>query len=515
MRKLSFALLALAWILVAGARAEVAFAPIFNNGAVLQCEMPVNVWGKSTPGAGLEIRLDGKKVANTEADAEGNWKAILPTQPPGGPHTLEAVSGEEAVKLADILFGEVWLATGQSNMFVPLINTDNGPDRLAKTIPEIRFVKVPRTFGLPSKSKLTAADLGWSTFKPGPNKEISAVAFYFAEKLQTETGRQVGIIQSSYGGMPCQAWTPEWALNERPELKYYADAVKKALAAGKSEQQWNDDANALDKWQKDLKQWMETKAGPRPVNPGPQDLGNPYSPKTATTLYENMIAPLVPYTARGVIWYQGEANAQNPEEYRTLFPAMINAWRKVWNRPDWPFYFVQLAAYEPKNQDWAAQRAAQTFARDTVPHTGMALAIDCGEKNDIHPKKKQPVGERLARLALANVYGKTIASRGPSLLAFEKSNGSLRVNFQGSENGLQTSDGKPEVPGFEVSGSDGVFHAAQAKIVSTSSVELTCSEVADPLSVRYAWANWPEPPVTLQNSAGLPAEPFFHSRNQK
>ncbi len=491
--------------------AEVRFAPIFNDGAVLQCEMKVNVWGSADPGEALTVTF-AEQQKSTVADAKGNWMVQLDPMPAAAePRKLIVRSsiGNQKSEISNVTVGEVWLATGQSNMVVPLKNTIGGPDRLEKTIQGIRFVRVPQTFGLPVKKQFTPDDLAWNTFAPGPNNQIAAVAFYFAEKIQAETGRQIGIIQSSYGGTPCQAWTPEWALDAHPELKYYMDAVRKALGSGKSEQEWLKDANALRKWQEDLKQWMKTKEGPHPKNPGPQDLGNPLSPKTATTLYENMIVPLVPYTARGVIWYQGEANAGNPEEYRILFPAMIEAWRTAWNRPDWPFFFVQLAAYDQKGQDWAAQRAAQTFTRDTVKNTGMALAIDCGEKDNVHPKKKQPVGGRLARLALVDVYGKNTVARGPAFRTLEKSNGTLRITFQTFDNPLEAADGKPDVPGFEEAGADGVFHAAQAKIISTDSIELICAEVPDPVSVRYAWANWPEPPVTLQNSAGLPAEPFL------
>jgi sialate O-acetylesterase len=225
-------------------------------------------------------------------------------------------------------------------------------------------------------------------------------------------------------------------------------------------------------------------------------------------LFENMIRPLIPYTARGVIWYQGESNAGKPEEYRVLFPTMIDAWRTLWGRPDWPFFFVQLAAFDHPTQDWPGLRAAQTFARDTVKNTGMALAIDCGEKENIHPYKKQPVGERLALLALANVYGRNIISCGPRFQALEEKNGRTVVHFQCSEDGLKTSDGNADVPGFEVAGADGKFYSAQARITGKDIVELTCASVAQPASVRYAWHNWIEVPVTLDNSAGLPAEPF-------
>lgn len=506
-------LLALAGTLAAGARAEVAFAPVFNDAAVLQCEMPVNLWGRSAPGAGLEIRLDGRKVAATEADAGGDWKAILPGQPPGGPHSLEAVSGGDATRLEDILFGEVWLATGQSNMVMTVAQSLDGTEVLKRGNPEIRFLKVPPKTGLPVEKEFTADDLKWRALNPGPpsrDNELAAVAFYFAEALNKGTGRPVGIVQSSYGGTPAEAWTSLDMLEGQPALKHYANATRQAREAKKTREQWLAEIAAWDRFMAALTEWKKGgNSGQRPTEPPRPDACNPWSPRFPTVLFENMIAPLVPYTARGVIWYQGEGNASRPDEYRVLFPTMIEGWRKLWNRPDWPFLFVQLSAFEiPLPADWPGIRAAQAFTRDTVPHTGMAVSIDCGEKGNIHPKRKQPVGERLARLALADVYGKTIASRGPTLQALEKSNGTLRVIFQGLENGLQTADGKPDVPGFEVAGPDGVFHPAQAKLVSTNSVELTCPEVAGPVSARYAWANWPEPPVTLQNSEGLPAEPF-------
>jgi len=513
MRKFRIALLALAWTSAAGARAEVAFAPIFNDDAVLQCEMPVNLWGKSAPSAGLEIRLDGKKVASAKADGGGSWKTILPAQPPGGPHSLEAVSGEDAAELKGILFGEVWLAAGQSNMVLPVGPSLGGAEALKRENSGIRFLKVPQKTGLPVEKEFTADDLKWRALKPGQpsrDNDFSAVAFYFADALHQGTDRPIGIIQSAYGGTPAEAWTSLDMLEGHPELKKYARATRQARELKKTKEQWQEEINTWDQFVAALAEWKKGgSSDPRPTEPTRPAAGNPWSPRSPGVLFENMIAPLVPYTARGVIWYQGEGNATKPDEYRVLFPTMIEGWRKLWGRPDWPFLFVQLSAFEtPSAGDWAGLRAAQTFTRDTVPHTGMAVSIDCGEKDDIHPKKKQPVGERLARLALADVYGKPIASRGPMFQALEKSNGSLRINFQGFENGLQTSDGKPDVPGFEVAGADGVFHAAQAKIVSTSSVELTCAETADPVSARYAWVNWPEPPVTLQNSAGLPAEPF-------
>jgi sialate O-acetylesterase len=496
-------------ILSFSASAELSFAPIFNDGAVLQCDMPVNVWGTAEPGESVTVTFAGQSKTAV-ADAAGKWLLQLdPLKASSEPRTLAVTCHlpPATCHLSDVLVGEVWLATGQSNMVMPLKNTFGGEERLKMTLPEIRFAKVPQQTGLPPKP-MNADQLKWKEFTPGPNNEIAAVAFYFAEHLQKNVGVVVGIIQSSYGGTPCEAWTPAWALDAKPELKYYADAIRKGLAMDKAEAEWRAEVEAFWAQNKAWNEWHKTRKGEKPPQPQRPSAENPFFQQNAVLLYENMITPIVPYTARGIIWYQGEGNAGKPEEYRVLFPAMIGAWRKVWNRPDMPFYFVQLAAYGHPTLDWPALRAAQTFTRDTVAHTGMALAIDCGEKKDIHPRAKQPVGERLARLALAGIYGQDVVCLGPRFQSLENTDGKVRVVFQCVENGLETSGGTAEVSGFEVAGPEGVFHPAAAHIVAKDTVEMTCEKVPAPASVRYAWHNWIEPPVTLQNSAGLPAEPF-------
>jgi len=499
-------------ILSFSASAELSFAPIFNDGAVLQCDLPVNVWGTAGPGETVTVSFAGQEKTTVASDG-GKWQVVLdPLKASAEPRTLQVSSLQVQVSLSDILVGEVWLATGQSNMVMPLQNTFGGDERLKMTIREIRFLKVPQQAGLPPEP-MNADQLKWKEFKPGPNAQLAAVAFYFAEHLQKRVGGVVGIIQSSYGGTPCQAWTPEWALDERPELKYLANAIRKGLASKKTREQWRkEDADFWVFWHA-RNEWNKSKQGPPPApvpQPGPD---NPWNAKSPTVLYENMMRPLIPYTARGVIWYQGESNVGKPDEYRVLFPAMMESWRMAWSRPDWPFFFVQISAFNQPNQDWPALRAAQAFARDTVPHTGMALSIDCGEEEDIHPRAKQPVGERLALLALDQVYGQPVVSRGPALQALEKDGDTVRVVFQYSGRGLKTSDGKTAVSGFEVAGADGKFYPVPARILSNDTVELACSTVSAPVFIRYAWHNWMEPPVTLQNSAGLPAEPFSDTLN--
>ena len=482
------------------------FAPIFNDGGILQCELPVNLWGQASPGVRVEVRLDGRTVVGTVAGPDGGWRVVLPAQPPGGGRRLEAAAGAGIARVEDVWFGEVWLATGQSNMVQPLRNATGGTEHLARSIPEIRFVRVPQRAGLPVERALTAADLAWREFAPPQNQQVASVAFFFADELRRATGRRIGIVQSSFGGTPAQAWTPRSALDARPELRVHADALRAALARGRSKEEWSSELEAARHWREELAAWEKgPRVAPRPRNPGAGDPGNPWNPKSPTVLYENMIAPLVPFTARGVIWYQGEGNAGNPEEYRVLFPAMITAWRREWGRADWPFLFVQLAAYGARAGDWPGLRAAQAFTRDTVPQTGMAVAIDCGEREQIHPAAKQPVGERLARLALAQVYGRTIESRGPLAVRAEAEGGRVGVHFIHIAAGLRADGG---LPGFELAGRDGRFHRAEARLLPPDRVTVEAAEVPAPAAVRYAWADWIEPAVTLRNASGLPAEPF-------
>ncbi len=496
------------WFATVGNGAQ--FAPVFNDGAVLQCDMPVNVWGTAEPGESVTVAFAGQEKTAVASES-GKWQVVLdPMEASAESRKLTVSSSIENQKseISNVVVGEVWLASGQSNMAFALAGSDGAATWMSKTFPDIRFIRVPQKTGIPIEKEYTADELAWESFAPSKNARMSAVCFHFSRKVQEAVGRPVGILQSAVAGTPCEAWTPEWALDAKPELKHLAGAIRKGVASGRSREECLAEVEADNQWFLAHREWRKTRKGPAPVKPPPVDPGNPWSQRTPTVLYENMIVPLLTYTARGVIWYQGEYNSDRPDEYRILFPEMIMAWRKAANRPDWPFLFVQLPAFSHATQDWPGLRAAQTFTRDTVSNASMAVMIDLGEKNDLHPRAKQPVGERLARLALDQVYGQKVVSRGPAFQTLEKKNGKLLVHFQCSEDGLKTSDGKAEVPGFAAAGSDGKFYPAQARIISKDTVELTSPEVQKPVSVRYAWYNWIEPPVTLQNSAGLPAEPF-------
>lgn len=495
-------------LLAHAAYSELGLAPIFNDGAVLQCEMSVNIWGKADPGATVTVTFAGQSKFAVTSDS-GKWLVRLdPMSASSEPRKLTVVSsvGSQTSSIDNVVVGEVWLASGQSNMAFGLGSDKQGATWTAQTIPEIHYVLVPRKTGIPVERDYTSEELAWKCFEPGQNARMSAVSFYFAHKIKQETGRQIGIIQSAAAGTPIQAWTPISVLDAHPKLKHFANSIRAGIARGRSKEVCLAEVEADHQWYLANREWQKTKEGSQPVRPEVKD-GNPWFHRSPTVLYKNMIEPLAQYTVRGILWYQGENNIGNPPEYQVMFPGMIQAWRSAWSRPEFPFYFVQMPAWS-SSAPWAEFRAAQAVARETLDHVGMAVTIDCGEKNDIHPKNKQPVGERLARLALDEVYGLDVVSRGPVVQTLEKVSDRMRVVFQCSENGLKTSDGKDGVPGFEVAGTDGAYHPAWAHIVGKDTVDLICSDVREPVSVRYAWASWIEPPVTLQNSAGLPAEPF-------
>lgn len=495
-------------LLITAEADAVEFAPVFNDGTVLQADLPVNIWGRAEPGATVKVTFAGQEKSAV-SDKEGRWVLQLdPLEPSAESRTLTASGAGATARIADVVVGEVWIAAGQSNMVWPLAESEDGDASLAKTLPLIRFVIVPRQAGLPARP-FTPEQLAWRSFAPANNRQLAAVAFHFAEYLQTEKGGIIGIVQSSVGATPAQAWTPLAALRSRPELASQADLITQALASGKSADEWRRPVENHENFTAATKRWSRTKEGPRPRPVPAPEPGNPWFSGSPTVLYENMIAPLVPYTVRGIIWYQGESNARKPDQYRILFPTLIGAWRQAWRRPELPFLFVQLAAYDhPRpDRDFPGLRAAQTFTRDTVPHTGMAVAIDAGERNNIHPKFKKPVGERLARLALAQVYGREMSARGPVMSRADVKDGAIVVTFDHAGAGLKTSNGQTGIPGFEIAGPDGKFHAATARLDGPSGVALECDAVSTPISVRYAWADWIEPPVTLQNNDGLPAEP--------
>jgi len=472
-RRLALAALALACALAAAgpAHADPRPAAVFGDHGVLQRDRPVTVWGTADPGERITVRVAGHG-ASTTTSADGRWSVELPPLKAGGPHVLQVI-GKRTVRIEDVLVGEVWVCSGQSNMQWPVGQSRDAKEEIAAADhPRIRLLTVPRRAAVEPQEDVEAR---WTACAPDTVGPFSAVAYYFGREIHEALGVPVGLINTSYGGTPAEAWTPVAALRADASLAGIVDDWERRIAAEK------------ERSGKDLSLHAH-----RPGN-----------------LYHAMVAPLVPLSVRGVIWYQGESNAGRAWEYRTLFPAMIRAWRDAWKREDLPFYFVQLAnfrkrAEKPGDSAWAELRDAQLLTLRTVPHTGMAVTIDVGDADNIHPKNKQDVGRRLSRWALHDLHGKEVVVSGPLYRAMETKGAKVVLSFDHVGGGLRAGGGE-SMEGFAIAGEERVFVPALARIEGETVVVFS-PEVVQPVAVRYAWAD--NPACDLENAEGLPASPF-------
>lgn len=459
-----------AWVwfalLATSAAAEVKPAAVFGDHMVLQRRQEVPVWGTAKPGEKVTVTI-GSQTAAVVTDTQGRWRVDLPAMEAGGPHELTVQGGSNTVAYADVLVGEVWLCSGQSNMVWPVIWSDDADLEIASADrPRMRLFQVPDVMADAPSQAIAAS---WQVCGPQTAGNFSAVAYYFGRQLHETLGVPVGLISSAWGGSPIEAWTPVEAMRSDPALR-----------------------PLLDRWDQ-----------------GKQDPNLPPFFRPGV-LYNGKIAPLIPYGIRGVIWYQGESNAARAYQYRTLFPLMIGTWRRDWGRGDFPFYFVQLANFNPlaetpTESDWSELREAQLMTMQKVPSTGMAVSIDIGEATNIHPTNKRDVGRRLARWALAKDYGVTVAFCGPIYKSMQKQGDKIALTFEHAGDGLTTRDGQP-LKGFAIAGADRHWHWAQAQIAAPDTVTVWSDKVPDPAAARYGWAL--NPPVSLYNKAGLPASPF-------
>ncbi len=500
--------------------ADVKPNPLFTDGAVLQRGQAVPVWGTARDGEKVTVEIDSQKVSTTAAD--GKWSVSLKPLKEGDPLTMK-ITGDNAVTINNLLVGEVWVCSGQSNMEWKFAQSHNAKEEGPKAnYPKIRMFTVKKTT---SVKPLAEAVGSWVECSPQTVNGFSGVGYFFARDLHQKLGVPVGMIHTSWGGTSAQAWTSLEGFGTDPELKEYADAVTKKLAtydadvaahAGKVEEfntklkEWNETVGKAN--QEALKSWTEAaaqakKAGqplpPKPAPPSPQ----PKAPPTPdggqgypTSLYNGMIAPIIPYGIKGAIWYQGESNAKQSKQYRTLFPAMIADWRGRWKQGDFPFLFVQIA---PFNGQPPEIREAQFLTLAKAKNTAMAVTTDVGDATNIHPSKKEPVGQRLALAARALTYGEKIEYSGPLYDSMTAKDGKIILSFKHVGGGLIAKDG--ELKGFTIAGEDKKFVPAQAKIQG-STVVVSADGVADPKAARYGWVNVPD--VNLFNQEGLPASPF-------
>ena len=484
--------------------ADVTLPAILTDHMVLQRGLPIHLWGKATPGEEVTATFRTATQA-TKADPLGKWSLYLSPSDAGGPFPL-TIKGNNTISFNDVLVGDVWVASGQSNMEFQMRQIDNADAEIAAAnYPKIRRVKVGRKPADYPLDDVTAQP--WSAVTPQNASGASAVAFFFARHLQEKSsasGVPQGIIESFWGGTPVETWMSLRAIGEDPALAPItanwarAMEVYPGLLAGYEQRlaRWNEAAS-------------KAKAEGQPAPPNKPGAPNPSpgGPWMPGGLYNGMIAPLVPYPIKGAIWYQGESNAspQAAHVYGAAFQAMIRDWRRAWGVGDFPFFYVQLANYKA-NPFWPEVREAQ---RQTLQltNTGMAVTIDVGNPNDIHPKNKQDVGLRLALAARSVAYGEKLTYSGPLYRQVSREGSSLRVWFDQAGTGLVAKDGA--LKGFEVAGANGTFVPADAKL-DGNSVIVTNATVAAPLHVRYAWADNPD--SNFYNAEGLPASPFRSQR---
>jgi len=535
-----FVALVAAAVFTLPAAADVKPHALFGDHMVLQRDVPLPVWGTAEPGEEVYVHLeiktpDGKREEGqaVKADKDGKWAAKLGAFPAGTDGTL-TVRGQErrpapkgkgpnGVTFKDVAVGEVWVASGQSNMELSLDATrlrGGGVDAIKNsTNPNLRVFTV-------SKFAVGTPQAGFNPRPQGPRHDkwlpsapenagmFTAVGYYFGRDLQKALNVPVGIIHTSWGGTPAQSWTSREALEAEPSLKYYVDTLdkrKKEWDPNKAKEQYE---TALTKWKEAAEAAKKQNKQP-PFRPqAPQEPGT--SAWDPSTLYNGMISPLLPYAIKGAIWYQGESNAGQPIEYRTLYADMIKDWRHRWGH-DFPFYCVQLAPWNPGDpaaDNWAYLREAQQIASDKVKHAGVAVITDAGHRTDIHPQRKEPAGHRLALLALAHDYGRMVEYSGPAYKSLKVDGNKAIVSFDHVAGGLTIEDVKMEdnttapgdkLVGFEVAGDDKKFHPATAAIEGDT-VVVTSDQVSKPVAVRYGWKNFPV--CNLANKAGLPASPF-------
>lgn len=482
---------------------------LLSHHAVLQRDRRLPFRGSAAPGAAVEIHFRGQK-ARTEADAQGRWSIDLGPFPAGGPDPLIGVTPEGVQEFADILVGDVWVCSGQSNMAMALKEAQNGPADAADAADAgLRFLTVPRRVEL--APLCDAGNIRWVPCSPESAAPFSALAYYCARALRRAHPEiPLGLISASVGATPGEAWMPRDVLDAHPIFAPYLDRWRKALADYPDPE--GRYAQAFTQWDRETDQ---AEREGRPIPGAHPLLIGPGHHWTPAGLYNGMIAPLIHTPIRGIWWYQGAASPERALQYRELFPLLIRAWRQAWGLGDIPFLYAQEANFgprrtEPGEHSWAELREAQTLAL-AEPATAMAVAIDLGEEKNIHPVRKAPLGERLALAVRAVALGEKIPFSGPVYRRHRIEGNRIRIEFDHTHGGLATADGRPPV-GFAVSGGASDFSRGNRGFVwATAEIQgpeivVHAPGVPHPVAARYAWAQNPD--CNLINGAGLWAVPF-------
>ncbi|MBD1424168.1 sialate O-acetylesterase [Sphingobacterium arenae] len=457
-----YLLLLLVNLIITTSFAKISLPSIFSDNMVLQQNSNVSIWGKAKAHVNVIVHTSwNNQKYTTRSDANGSWKLSVVSIKAGGPYQIKISDGEEMI-LDNVLLGEVWLCSGQSNMEMPVKGFRNQPTLHSADIlldadnPQIRLIRYDKT--LSRTPQYDAKSTSWQISDAQSAKEFSAVGYQFAQELQRKLNVPIGMIMSTWGGTKIEAWMPEKALKSFPDIKIpdIADTAK------------------------------ITKNDP-------------------SVLYNAMVNPFLGYGIKGVLWYQGEANRSNYKQYDELMETMVKSWRKAWDIGEWPFYYVQIAPFKYDSTDESAfLREAQWKASTQIPNAGMVVSIDVGAENFIHPPDKTTISKRLVYWAMGNTYGmKGLAFATPVYKSHKINKDAVTISFSHAENGL-TSFGK-NLSAFEIAGEDKVFHPAKAKITGAG-VVVQSENVKMPVAVRYAFKDWVV--GDLFNNEGLPVSSF-------
>lgn len=485
-------------------RAEIKLPAIISDHMVLQQKQTNPIWGWDTPGTRVTVTFAGQ-TKSAEAAADGKWTVKLDPVPVNAqPQTIK-IAGTNTVEIQDVLVGEVWMCSGQSNMGFTLNQDWNGDlEAAASKLPNLRLIKVPQVGTQEAQNDFKGQ---WKASAAESASSFSAVGFLFGRYLHEILGVPVGLIDNSWGGSAAEAWVRRESLEKDPRFKLLMENTKQREALFQTEKAKTDHEAAVAKWKIAAeKAKAEGKAVPRPPQSPQQWLGGNARPGN---IFNGVMFPTLGYGIKGVVWYQGESNAGRAYEYLDLFPFMIEQWRKEWKQGDFSFYWVQLADYLPEkptpgDSTWAELREAQTKTMK-LPNTGQAVITDLGEAKDIHPKNKHDVAARLVRWALVKDYGLKFPYRSPEFKSLEITGNKAVVTLDYFGSNLRPFD-VAEAIGFAVCGEDKVWHWAKGKILPGDRIEVTSEKVEKPIAVRYAWAD--NPVCNLFSKDGLPVTPF-------
>ena len=496
-------------LLALSAQAELKLPAIIGDNMVLQQKQVGKIWGWDTPGSEVSVAFGGKTLT-AKADAQGKWVVKLDPGASNATPAAMTIKGSTTKELKNILVGEVWLCSGQSNMEWNVGSSlDADLETATAKFPKIRLISVPKVGTQEPQNDFKGS---WAECSPQTVPGFSAVGYFFGRSLHQILDVPVGLINDSWGGSAAEAWIRRDVLEKDPRFALLMENTKKNEANLQS-------PAAAENFKKNLAAWQKRKdeaiAAKKPFierAPGAPDAwlhGN----ARPGNIYNGVLLPTIGYGIKGAIWYQGESNASRAHEYASLFPRMITHWREEWGQGDFPFYWVQLADFQAEKADaeqatasnWAELRESQTKTQNSVKNSGQAVIIDIGEGKDIHPKNKRDVAERLARLALVNDYGQQLVARSPEYKSVAVNGDKVTVTLDTFGSALQTFDVK-EVRGFVICGEDKKWVWADAQIVGKDKVQVSAASVKKPVAVRYAWSD--NPVCNLFNTQWLPVTPF-------